>query len=171
MNSNWFVEPTTIIDRNSSVYPGFMIDPGVEFYGFVDGAYSQYAASGTKAGIGEYLNDKHHNLVYLFSGPSKVECPLHAELEAIKQLLTKIYSSNHLHGRCLIFLDCESLTRALSRIKIGLFSNLFPDALDFKEMISNVNVEFRHVNRILNSAANALAKQGLNRNDHLEAWC
>lgn len=134
--------------------------------GFIDGAWKKDVAGQVKAGIGGFLLSKSNSLVFIFSGPSTQSTPYDTELEALVYLMGEIARSEFREAQIAILTDSKSLVNNMYRYRSEVTEVAASSQVN--KLFQSINLV--HAERVFNSAADSLAKQGTNRQRIISSW-
>lgn len=168
--SAWHLNPKHLLSINTRVAKRNLVSYWSEIstiVGFIDGAWKSNDLS-TKAGIGGFLISNLNSLKFIFSGPSSNSSPYDTELEAFMFLLSHIVDSIFKHDSITIFSTIFSDSMSLVNNLHNLRSDINFIKCRGSSMIHKVHLV--HIDRILNSEADKLAKEGMARNRMIAAW-
>lgn len=171
INSCWLIDPECILLNDLKAKMTTLLNVDFDLVGFVDGAFFRDSFETKKAGIWGFFKNKQGEIVYIFSGPAKGECPLMVELEAMEHLIAKVDKSDKRNNKIIIYSDCQVLVEALENLKQGLNSSTSLIVDHLSKVVPALKISFGKISRNLNDGADDLAKQGIERRFLVGGWC
>lgn len=133
--------------------------------GFIDGSWRKNNDGSINSGIGGFLMLSPNNLIFIFSGPTHLTTPYETELEALLFLVGQIYKSEHKEAHIIIFSDSSSLVSNVTNLSV-LSSPSQSDSIA-SQLLAYIRVV--HIDRIFNSEADRLSKEGACRKNMIAA--
>lgn len=105
-SSSWLISPECSIMQKYKTNLKSLFVRDFDLFYFTDGAFHCNSTAMIKARIGGYIKDKDGTILYIFSGPADVNCPLRAEIEAVTFIVNVISSSKFKASKIKISSDC-----------------------------------------------------------------
>lgn len=119
LNDNvWFLSPCDAISNHLNLLSKGLLDLSADLYGFSDGSLFLDQNNASLASMGGFLKDSNNQIVFLFSGPLKVNSVFLAELNAILHLISIVKHSSFSGKECVFYLDSDEVVRFLMKIKL-----------------------------------------------------
>lgn len=134
---------------------------------FTDGAWKLNQNNTVEAGIGGFIMNKNHQVIFIFSGPSLQVNAYETEKEALSFLLSQIEVSSHATASFTFLLDSTLVVNQINKQKRTT------PVQDFCIKVKNDLLHcsnFISIPRSVNSEADSLAKQGSQRMNFLAGW-
>lgn len=166
----WLLSPECTIRLKYRANLNCLLHGDFDLFCFADGAFFSNPDGSANAGVGGFIKNKDGEVLYIFSGPSEVNCPLRAEIEAITFLINLVAASQFRGSKIKLYTDCKPVIEALSKLKVGCFSNLTLEVDHLRDTLRWLSIDFGWISRNLNEGADDLARQGLNRAKLVGAW-
>lgn len=170
ISSGWLIDPKVLLLADNRAKMKSLLNSEFDLIGFIDGAFYKDSFISKKAGLGGFFKNNKGDLVYIFSGPAKGECPLMVELEALEHLISEVNNSDKRLSKIIIYSDCQILVDAMNNLRHGLLSNLSLSVDHLRNIVPSLNIVFGKISRNLNDGADDLAKQGIARQYLVGGW-
>lgn len=148
-SSWWSDNPTgTVTASFKTMWFNIMSEEQCSVAAFIDGSWKK-SGKGSSGGIGGLVKSKDGAHILEFSGPVLTNSALQSEMQAFIQLVALLVNRKWSSNQILILTDSVQLFK-LSKVQF-----ISADWEILKDIIS-----LRHVNRVFNSQADVMAKQG-----------
>lgn len=166
----WFLSLVSAISNHFNSLSKGLLELSASLYGFSDGSLLLDQTNESRAGMGGFLKDNNNQVVFLFSGPLRVNSVFLTELCVVSHLIHIVKNSAFSSKECIFYTDSEEAVRFIMKIKMGVEVERSLVDVQTKELVRLPNFHFKFINRCLNLGADDLAKRGSDRVFIIQGW-